>query len=246
MIIAKGLKKSFGNIEALKDVSFHIDRGEIIALLGGNGSGKSTSINILTGLLKADGGSVEIQGIDPFANPAEARAKLGVFPDNVGLYPNLTAREHLAFFAALHGLSGPDLEAAVDRAIHLLDMQDIADRLTKGFSHGQTVKVALGRAIVHNPDYLILDEPTRGLDIYAVRHVRKLLLRFRDAGTGILFSSHVMQEIEILADRLAIISDGRVCAESSPAELKDKTGKASLEDAFMAIVEKGSPDVAIH
>jgi sodium transport system ATP-binding protein len=246
MIIARGLKKSYGQVEALKNVSFHLERGEIIALLGGNGSGKSTSINILTGLLKADEGSVEIQGIDPFENPVGARKKLGVFPDKVGLFPNLTAREHLAFFAALHGLSGQALAAAVDGTIHMLDMQDIADRRTKGFSHGQTVKVALGRAMVHGPDYLILDEPTRGLDIYAVRQVRKLLRRFRDEGTGILFSSHVMQEIEILADRLAIIADGRVCAESSPAELKEQTGEASLEDAFMAIVGKESSDAAIR
>lgn len=246
MITATGLEKAYGDVKALRNVSFHVERGEIIALLGGNGSGKSTSINILTGLLKADGGSVEIQGIDPFKDPVDARRKLGVFPDKPGLFPNLTTREHLAFFAQLHGLSGKALTEAVDKTVHMLDMQDIADRRTQGFSHGQTVKVALGRAMVHSPDYLILDEPSRGLDIYAVRQLRKLLLRFRDNGTGILFSSHVMQEIEILADRLAIIADGRVCAESSPSELKAQTGLESLEDAFIAVVEQGNSDVTNH
>ena len=240
MIETAGLKKSFGDVHALKEVSFHVERGEIVALLGGNGSGKSTSINILTGLLKPDEGDVKIQGIDPFENPIEARQKLGVFPDKPGLYPNITVREHLAFFGGLQGLGGSVLNVAVEKTIHMLDMQEIADRITKGFSHGQSVKVALGRAMVHNPDYLILDEPSRGLDVYAVRKLRELLLRFRDAGTGILFSSHVMQEVEILSNRLVIIADGKICAQGKPDELKAETKTQSLEDAFMALVEKES------
>ena len=239
MITVKGLKKSFGDVKALEDVSFHIDRGEIVALLGGNGSGKSTSINILTGLLKADQGTVDIQGIDPFKQPIKARKKLGVFPDKAGLFPHLTVREHLNFFASVHGISGKALGLAVDKVIDMLDMQPIADRLTKGFSHGQTVKVALARSMVHSPDYLIMDEPSRGLDVFALRQLRDLLKRLRDTGTGILFSSHVMQEIEILADRLAIIADGTVCAEGSVADLKKLAGKPSLEDSFMVLVEKG-------
>jgi len=242
MIVTRGLKKSYGKVEALKDVSFHVERGEIVALLGGNGSGKSTSINILTGLLKADCGSVEIQGIDPFRDPTRARRKLGVFPDKLGLFPNLTAREHLAFFGGVHGLSGPALETAVDETVHMLDMDSIAGRLTKGFSHGQMVKVALGRAMVHNPDYLILDEPSRGLDVFAIRQLRQLLLRLRDGGTGILFSSHVMQEVEILSTRMAIIADGLICAEGTAPELKEKAGAPSLEEAFMALVGKGHRD----
>ncbi|MBL4838182.1 MAG: ABC transporter ATP-binding protein [Kordiimonadaceae bacterium] len=240
MITVSGLQKSYGKVTALRDVSFHIEPGEIIALLGGNGSGKSTSINILTGLLKADGGTVKIQGIDPFINPIEARKKLGVFPDKAGLFPHLTAREHLKFFAGAYGFSNKALDHVVDRVIDLLDMSEIADRETKGFSQGQTVKVALARAMVHKPEYLVLDEPSRGLDVFAVRQLRKLLLRLRDEGTGILFSSHVMQEIELLADRMAIISDGIVCAEGTPRDLKEKAGKDTLEDAFMALVEKGA------
>jgi len=238
MISVKGLKKSYGDVEALKDVSFEFDRGETVALLGGNGSGKSTSINIMAGLLAPDSGAVDVQGVDPFKSPNEARKKIGVFPDKPGLFPNLTVREHFRFFGGLHGLDGHALDDAVDKTIAMLGIEDLAERITKGFSQGQTVKVALGRAVVHSPDYLILDEPSRGLDIYAVRQLREMLMTFRSAGTGILFSSHVMQEVEILADRLVIIADGVVCAQGQPDALKEQAGTNSLEDAFMVHVER--------
>lgn len=238
MIVTKGLKKSYGDVVALRDVTFHVERGEIVALLGGNGSGKSTSINIMTGLLKADAGHVAIDEFDPFIDPVNARKKIGVFPDKAGLFPNLTVREHLAIFGGLHGLSDKELEQAIERAIKLLDLDEIIDRKTKGFSHGQTVKVALGRAMVHGPDFLILDEPTRGLDVFAVRQLRELLLRLRDEGTGILFSSHVMQEVEKLSNRMAIISDGIICAEGTTQEMKEQASTASLEDAFMVLVDR--------
>jgi sodium transport system ATP-binding protein len=236
MISVKGLRKSFGDIVAISDVSFGFDRGEIVALLGGNGSGKSTSINIMTGLMIPDAGSVDVQGFDPFKNPIEAKQKLGVFPDKAGLYPNMTVREHLKFFARLQGIKGKALTNAIDRTVDMLDMEDIIDRRTKGFSHGQTVKTALARAMVHGPDYLVLDEPTRGLDVYAVRQFRHLLRRLRDKGTGILFSSHVMQEVSLLANRVAIIAGGKVCAEDTPEALIHETGTDNLEDAFMVKV----------
>jgi len=187
---------------------------------------------------------VDIQGIDPFKDPLRARKKLGVSPDKPGLYPNLTVREHLAFFAILHGLSGGALAKAIEDTIYLLDMQVTADRKVKGFSHGQSVRVGLGRVIVHNPAYLFLDEPSRGLDVYAVRRLRELLLRFRDAGTGILFSSHVMQEVELLSDRLVVIAEGKICAEGDPTKLKEQSQTDNLEDAFMYFVEKEVGDVA--
>ena len=239
MIQARKLAKSYGDVTAIRDVSFALHEGEILALLGGNGSGKSTSINILTGLLRADSGTVSIDGIDPVQEPLRARSKIGVFPDKPGLFPNLTVREHLSFFARAHAIEGQAVKEAIDRAVSLIGLEDIIDRKTKGFSQGQTVKTALARAVVHNPKYVILDEPSRGLDVFALRQLRKLLLRLRDEGTGILFSSHVMQEIEILADRLAVISDGVICAEGSATDLKEKTGQERLEDAFMVAVKGG-------
>ena len=238
MIEARELAKSYGDVKAITDVSFSLHDGEILALLGGNGSGKSTSINILTGLLQADAGTVSIDGTNPVTDPLKARSKIGVFPDKAGLFPNLTVREHLGFFARAHGIEGGALSEAIDRTIDLIGLDDIIDRKTKGFSQGQTVKTALARAIVHSPKYLILDEPSRGLDVFALRQLRKLLLRLRDEGTGILFSSHVMQEIELLADRLAVIANGVICAEGTPADLKAETGENVLEDAFMAAVRR--------
>lgn len=238
MIEARELAKSYGDVKAITNVSFSLRDGEILALLGGNGSGKSTSINILTGLLQADAGIVSIDGTDPVTDPLKARSKIGVFPDKAGLFPNLTVREHLTFFARAHGLEGAALSQAIDRTANLIGLEDIIDRKTKGFSQGQTVKTALARAIVHSPKYLILDEPSRGLDVFALRQLRKLLRRLRDEGTGILFSSHVMQEIEILADRLAVIADGVIRAEGTPADLKTETGEEMLEDAFMAVVRR--------
>lgn len=238
MIKVSGLRKSYGEVEALKNVSFEVNPGEIVSLLGGNGSGKSTSINILTGLLKPDAGTVEIMGIDPFEEPIKARKKIGVFPDKPGLFNYLTVIEHLAFFGSLHGLKGNVLEQAISHTVNILDLKDIAHRISKGFSHGQSVKLALARAMIHSPQFLILDEPTRGLDVFAVRNVRKILLRLRDNGTGILFSSHVMQEVELLANRIAVIAQGEVHYEGTPSQLVEQTQSKTLEDAFIAIVGK--------
>lgn len=244
MITVQGLRKSYGKVEALKNVSFSLKRGEIVALLGGNGSGKSTSINILTGLLKADAGTVAIDDINPFNDPVAARQKIGVFPDKAGLFPNLTVREHLKFFGGVNGLGGRMLDAVVDQTINSLEIEDLADRLVKGFSQGQTVKTALARATVHQPEFLVLDEPSRGLDVYAVRQLRDLLLKLKEKGVGILFSSHVMQEIEILADRVVIIADGVVRAEGTCEAIKAEAGTDSLEDAFLTLAERSADHVS--
>lgn len=244
MITVQGLRKSYGKVEALKDVSFSLKRGEIVALLGGNGSGKSTSINILTGLLKADAGTVAIDDINPFNDPVAARQKIGVFPDKAGLFPNLTVREHLKFFGGVNGLGGRMLDAVVDQTINSLEIEDLADRLVKGFSQGQTVKTALARATVHQPEFLVLDEPSRGLDVYAVRQLRDLLLKLKEKGVGILFSSHVMQEIEILADRVVIIADGVVRAEGTCEAIKAEAGTDNLEDAFLTLAERSADHVS--
>jgi sodium transport system ATP-binding protein len=244
MIEIKDLRKSYGEVEALKDVSFDLNKGEIVALLGGNGSGKSTTINILTGLLKPDFGTVSIGSNNPFENPVAARKKIGVFPDQAGLFPNLTVREHFAFFAGLHGLKGSGRRDAIDKTIELLALEEIADRIVKGFSHGQAAKVALGRAIIHNPEFLILDEPSRGLDVFAIRQLRDILLTLKSNGVGVLFSSHVMQEVEILADRLVVISNGFVCAVGTSDELKSTTNSGTLEDAFLHLAKQGAESVS--
>ena len=148
----------------------------------------------------------------------------------------LTARENIAYYGALHGLAGGELERRVQSMIDLLEIGDFADRRTKGFSQGQRTKVALGRAMVHEPRNVILDEPTNGLDVMATRSLRELIRRLRDAGKCVLFSSHVMQEVAALCDEIVIISDGRVALSGTPAEIRSRTGRENLEDAFVSAI----------
>jgi sodium transport system ATP-binding protein len=236
MIEAAGLRKSFRGAVALAGVSFLAHDGEVTGLLGPNGAGKSTTLRILSGLLRPDGGRALIDGLDVAGARLEAQARLGVLPDARGLYPRLTAREHVRYFGRLHGLGGAALEARIGRLTQRLAMADIADRPARGFSKGQTLKVALARALVHAPQNLLLDEPTNGLDVAGSRAVRDLVRELKAEGRCVILCSHVMAEVEALCDRLVVLSQGRVAAEGAPAELRRRTGAAALEDAFLAAV----------
>ena len=235
MIEAIDLHKRFGATVALDGLTFRADAGAITGLLGPNGAGKTTALRILYGLLEPDSGTVSVDGLPGGAATVEARARLGVLTDIHGLYPRLTAREHARYFGRLHGLSGRDLEDRIDRLVLLLDMQSIADRRAGGFSHGERMKTALARALVHDPPNLLLDEPTNGLDVPAVRSVRRLLKRLRDDGRAILFSSHVMQEVSALCDSVALMRAGRVVAFGTTAQIQQQAGRESLEEAFVAL-----------
>ncbi|MBI1357451.1 MAG: alpha/beta fold hydrolase [Acidobacteria bacterium] len=235
MIEAVDLHKSFGATMALDGLSFRATDGAITGLLGPNGAGKTTALRILYGLLRPDKGSVSIDGVAVAERPTEARARLGVLTDIHGLYPRLTAREHIRFFGRLHGLRGAALERRTDELIRALDMQGIADRRAAGFSHGERMKTALARALVHDPQNLLLDEPTNGLDVPSVRAVRKILRRLRDEGRAVIFSSHVMQEVSALCDSVAVVAAGRVAAEGSPDDIRRQAGCESLEEAFVSL-----------
>ncbi|MBL4856008.1 MAG: ATP-binding cassette domain-containing protein, partial [Idiomarina sp.] len=161
---------------------------------------------------------------------------LGIFPDKFGLYERLTVREQVAYFAGLHGLKGTEQKQAVEKVIEKLDIKELADRRTAGFSQGQRMKVALAQALVHSPRHLILDEPSRGLDVMSTRILRDVLREQRAQGTCILFSSHVMQEVAALCDRVVVMAKGKVAAEGTPQELCDMTGEQQLEDAFVKII----------
>ena len=235
MLRINGLVKRFGKVTAVDGVAFTAADGQITTLLGANGSGKTTSLRCLVGLLKPDAGQVEVDGLAVAAQPKTVRQRLGWFPDSFGLYPRLTVREHLRYFARLHGMEGAAMERAIDGAIAELAMADIADRRTEGFSTGQSMKVALARALVHAPQNLILDEPTRGLDVMSIRLLRDTLRKLRAQGRCILLSSHVMAEVAELSDQIVCIAHGRTVAEGSPAELVARTGAANLEDAFVQL-----------
>lgn len=236
MIEVDGLAKSFGKVRALDGVSFAAADGRITGLLGPNGAGKSTCLRILATVLAPDSGSARVGGTDLIAEPLPARRKLGILPHSSGLYPQLTARENIEYYGRLHGLNEADLAKRLDALIARLDLGAIANRKAKGFSQGEKTKVALARALVHDPQHLLLDEPTNGLDVMATRHLREWLRELRAEGRCVLLSSHVMQEVEALVDDLVIIAGGRVTLRGTPAELAARFPGRSLEEIFVAAV----------
>jgi sodium transport system ATP-binding protein len=236
MIEVDGLAKSFGKVQALDGVSFAAADGRITGLLGPNGAGKSTCLRILATVLAPDRGSARVGGTDLVAEPLPARRKLGILPHSSGLYPQLTARENIEYYGRLHGLSEAALAKRLDALIARLDLGAIANRKAKGFSQGEKTKVALARALVHDPQHLLLDEPTNGLDVMATRHLREWLRELRAEGRCVLLSSHVMQEVEALVDDLVIIAGGRVTLRGTPAELAARFPGRSLEEIFVAAV----------
>ncbi len=245
MIEATGLKKSFRKkekgrkiktIQAVADVSFHAADASITGLLGPNGAGKSTTLRLLATLLKADQGSAVIDGYKTESDSLKVRESIGFLPHNSGIYPRLTARENIHYYARICGLKPAEASKRIDHLVELLEMEDFADRRAQGFSQGQKTKVALGRALIHEPKTLLLDEPTNGLDVMATRGLRKIIRRLRDQGHCILLSSHIMQEIEALCNHVAIISEGTVVMEGSIAEIHQRTGQQDLEDAFVIAI----------
>ncbi|HEX7327002.1 MAG TPA: ATP-binding cassette domain-containing protein [Casimicrobiaceae bacterium] len=236
MIEVEGLSKRFGDVVAVDGVSFRARDGEITGLLGPNGAGKTTTLRCLYTLMRPDRGAVRIDGIDAIADPVAARRRLGALPDARGLYKRLTARENIAYFGRLHGLDEATIARRSDAAIAALDMADFADRRSEGFSQGQRVKTAIARALVHDPANVVLDEPTNGLDVMATRAMREFLRNLRAEGRCVLFSSHIMQEVAALCDRIVVISRGRVVADETPDALRAQTGEASLEDAFVKLI----------
>ena len=240
MIIANDLHKSFktktGKVTAVDGVSFTARDGQITGLLGPNGAGKTTTMRMLYTLMTPDRGNVTVDGIDAARDPVAVRRALGVLPDARGVYKRLTARENIAYFGELHGLSAAQIAARTQALSDALDMGDILDRQTEGFSQGQRTKTAIARALVHDPRNVILDEPTNGLDVMTTRAMRGFLHQLRDEGRCVIFSSHIMQEVAALCDRIVIVSRGKVTAEGTPDELRAKAGEDNLEDAFVKLI----------
>lgn len=237
MIKIENLSRRFGDIVAVDDLSLQAGDGRITGLLGPNGAGKTTTLRTIYGLQKPGQGKIMIDGVDIASDHLDAVRRLGIFPDSIGLYDRLTTREHLHFYGQMHGLRGADLEAAIDRTRGYFLIDDLLDRRCQGFSHGQQMKVALSRALIHHPQNLILDEPTNGLDVMSIRLLRQLLQRLRDEeGQCILFSSHVMQEVSALCDHIYIMAEGKLKAQGTPEELCDLAGEKNLEDAFIKLL----------
>jgi sodium transport system ATP-binding protein len=240
MISAHDLHKSFktraGLVHAVEGVDFEARDGEITGLLGPNGAGKTTTLRMLYTLMAPDRGEVRVDGLDAAREPAAVRRALGVLPDARGVYKRLTARENIAYFGELHGLSRAQIAERTRALSAALQMDDILDRQTEGFSQGQRTKTAIARALVHDPKNVILDEPTNGLDVMTTRAMRGFLQQLRAEGRCVIFSSHIMQEVAALCDRIVIIAKGRVVASGTADELRAQTGEANLEDAFVKAI----------
>ena len=240
MIEVHDLHKSFatktGPVRAVQGVSFSARDGEITGLLGPNGAGKTTTLRMLYTLMTPDAGAVKVDGLDAAADPEAVRRRLGVLPDARGVYKRLTARENIAYFGRLHGMSDADIARRTAELSAALGMEDVLDRQAEGFSQGQRTKTAIARALVHDPRNVILDEPTNGLDVMTTRGLRDFLRQLRGEGRCVIFSSHIMQEVAALCDRIVVISKGTVMAAGTPDELRAQTGEDNLEDAFVKAI----------
>jgi sodium transport system ATP-binding protein len=236
MIEVHEVRKQFGVVQALGGVSFAARDGQITALLGPNGAGKTTLLRTLVGLLKRDHGNIAIDGVDPEKDPLAVRRNIGFLTDQFGLYERLSTREYLTYFGELNGMGGPALGSRIDEVAELLQMDDILERRAKGFSQGQRIKVALARTLLHRPRHLLLDEPSRGLDVMSTRALRHALSALRAEGCCVIMATHVMQEVTQLCDDVIVIAKGHTVAQGSPDDLCRRTGIANLEDAFVSLV----------
>ncbi len=238
MISVQGLRKKFGSITALDGIDFEARDGEITGLIGPNGAGKTTALRILYTVMRADSGTATVDGFDTVSQRQEVQRRIGVMPDSRGLYPRLTAREHVRYFGKLHGMNGQALEKKIDELVSVLGITEFADRRAKGFSKGQNRKVGIARAVVHAPQNLLFDEPTNGLDVGSSRAVHKLLRDWRDQGRCVLFCSHIMQEVASISDRIVVFSLGRIAAVGTLDELYAETGESDLESMFLSITQR--------
>jgi sodium transport system ATP-binding protein len=238
MIEASSLRKTFnkGRVVAVDDVSFTAEDGRITGLLGPNGAGKTTTLRMLYTLLRPESGRMRIDGIDPESQPLAIKRALGVVPDSRGLYDRLTARENVRYYGRLHGMDKAAIERRIDHLADILDMGEFIDRRSAGFSQGQRVKVAIARALIHDPRTILLDEPTNGLDVMTTRALREFLRRLRSEGRCVVLSTHIMQEVAALCDRIVIIAEGRVAAEGTAEQLLRRSGEENLEDAFVKLI----------
>lgn len=236
MIEVRNLAKAYGSVVAVSGISFDVNNGAITGLLGPNGAGKTSTLRMISSLVRPDAGHVHLDGVDAHAHPQAARNILGVLPDDRGLYPRLTAREHIQYFGALYGLDAVTIVRRIAELAELLQMNALLDRRVDGFSQGERTKVAIARALVHSPANVVLDEATNGLDVVSTRAMRHVIRSLATAGAAVLFSSHIMQEVSALCDQIVVVNRGKVVAAGTPQDLLDLSRKHSLEEAFIHFI----------
>lgn len=241
MIRCTRLTKQYGALKAVEELSFVVGRGEVYALLGPNGAGKTTALRCLATLLSPTSGSCFIDGVDVASDPIGARSRFAFLAASMGLYERLSAREIVEYFGRLHGLGGAGLDRRVDEMVELFGIGAFSRRMCGRLSTGQRQRVSLARALVHDPPALILDEPTIGLDVLSGQTIYDFIEAERCRGKAVLFSTHQMEEVELLADRVGVLRAGTLRAEGTPDELVAETGQPNLARAFLALVR---PDEA--
>jgi sodium transport system ATP-binding protein len=244
VIEVKGVQKRYGAITAVAGVSFRAEQGRITGLLGPNGAGKTTTLRVISSLIKPDAGTAIVDGFDVRKQTVEAQSRLGILPDSRGLYPRLTTREHWRYFGRLQGLTSDVIDGRSRQLADLLEMAPLMDRRVEGFSQGERTKVAIGRILVHEPGNLILDEATNGLDVMSTRALRVVIRRLAEAGTTVLFSTHIMQEVAALCDHIVVFARGSIVAEGTSDELRQAAAESNLEDAFVKLIGSGEGLVA--
>jgi sodium transport system ATP-binding protein len=236
MIEVRDLRKQFGKVQALSGASFRAEDGKITALLGPNGAGKTTLLRTLVGLLQRDHGTVSVDGVDPAVDPMSVRRNVGFLTDQFGLYDRLSTREYLAYFGELNDMAPAEIVRRTEEVTELLSLQDIIDRRAKGFSQGQRIKVALARTLLHRPRHLLLDEPSRGLDVMSTRALRRALAMLKADGCCVIMATHVMQEVIHSCDDVIVIARGSTVTQGTPQRLCELAGLDSLEDSFVKLV----------
>lgn len=236
MIVVRNLRKHFGEVKAVDGVSFEARDGEITGLLGPNGAGKTTTLRMLYSLLLPDSGEISIDGLNPTRDAMEIKRTLGVVPDGRGIYNRLTARENIRYYGELHGISKSDIQSRTADLVETLEMDEFIDRRCEGFSQGQRVKVAIARAMIHQPQTVLLDEPSNGLDVMSTRALRHYIQSLKASGHSVVLSTHIMQEVAALCDRIVIIAKGQVAADGTAEELMESSGCNSIEDAFVKLI----------
>lgn len=240
MVEVVGITKQFKNVKAVDDVSFNVNNGEIVGLLGENGAGKTTTLRMLATMLKISEGKAIINGYDASKEPYKVRGEIGIlFGGDVGLYDRLTARENMMYFAKLNGMSDEDAKTSIANLSSQLEMQDYMDKRVGKFSRGMKQKVSIARSIVHNPSVVLFDEPTTGLDVSAARIVQDFILNCKKQNKAVVFSSHSMTEVEKLCDRVVIIHKGKLIAQGTIEELKEKYNNSNLEEVFVSLINRG-------
>jgi sodium transport system ATP-binding protein len=230
--------RSSEKVKAVNGVSFTAQDGAILGLLGANGAGKTTSLRMVASMLKMDSGSIKIDDVQVKEGQTASQARLGILSDARGLYPRLTARENIQYYGKLHGMDMATIEKRTDQLAHWLEIHNLLERRTEGFSQGERMKIALARALIHDPKNIILDEPTNGLDVVATRALREFLRWLRTpegGGKCIVFSTHIMQEVERLCDTVVIVAQGRTVASGTVSELMLQAHENDFEDAFVKL-----------